>query len=165
MEVRLTLNQVSLGFSYVVSTVVLLSLSVITPAPELPVLQGPEASPPVQSDQVDRLDALNVYHSDDSDDSELDPSELEVQAKLKSENAAYRRGIIRNLTEATQLAIETETLELQIQKLERDLARDEDLYRRLKKRSKRSSRRKRLTKSTTNPSLPPKGPRRRFHRR
>ena len=165
MEVRLTLNQVSLGFSYVVSTVVLLSLSVITPAPELPVLQGPEASPPVQSDQVDRLDALNVYHSDDSDDSDLDPSELEAQAKLKSENAAYRRGIIRNLTEATQLAIETETLELQIQKLERDLARDEDLYRRLKKRSKRSSRRKRLTKSTTNPSLPPRGPRRRFHRK
>ena len=148
------------------STVVLLSLSVVTPAPELPVLQGPEASPPVQSDQVDRLDDFNVYHSDDSDDSELDPSELEAQAKLKSENAAYRRGIIRNLTEATQLAIETETLELQIQQLERDLARDEDLYHRLKKnRSKRPVRRKRLTKPMTGPSLPPKGPRRRFHRK
>ena len=115
--------------------------------------------------QEDQVDDSNIYHSDDSDDSELDPTELEAQAKLKAENEAYRRGIVRNLTEATQLAIETETLELQIQKLERDLARDEDLYRRLKNRSKRPRRRKRLTKSTTNPSLPPRGPRRRFHRK
>ena len=112
------------------------------------------------------MDDSNVYHSDDSDDSELDPTELEAQAKLKAENEAYRRGIVRNLTEATQLAIETETLELQIQQLERDLARDEDLYHRLKKnRSKRPVRRKRLTKPTAGPSLPPKGPRRRFHRK
>ena len=144
------------------STVVLLPLSVVTPAPELPAPEGPEAPLFVQEDQVDDS---NVYHSDDSDDSELDPTELEAQAKLKAENEAYRRGIVRNLTEATQLAIETETLELQIQKLERDLARDEDLYRRLKNRSKRPRRRKRLTKSTTNPSLPPRGPRRRFHRK
>ena len=145
------------------STVVLLPLSVVTPAPELPAPEGPEAPPFVQEDQVDDS---NVYHSDDSDDSELDPTELEAQAKLKAENEAYRRGIVRNLTEATQLAIETETLELQIQQLERDLARDEDLYHRLKKnRSKRPVRRKRLTKPTTGPSLPPKGPRRRFHRK
>ena len=144
------------------SAVVLLPLSVVTPAPELPAPEGPEAPLFVQEDQVDDS---NVYHSDDSDDSELDPTELEVQAKLKAENEAYRRGIVRNLTEATQLAIETETLELQIQNLERDLARDEDLYRRLKNRSKRPRRRKRLTKSTTNPSLPPRGPRRRFHRK
>ena len=115
--------------------------------------------------QEDQVDDSNIYHSDDSDDSELDPTELEAQAKLKAENEAYRRGIVRNLTEAIQLAIETETLELQIQNLERDLARDEDLYRRLKNRSKRPRRRKRLTKSTTNPSLPPRGPRRRFHRK
>ena len=144
------------------STVVLLPLSGVTPAPELPAPEGPEAPLFVQEDQVDDS---NIYHSDDSDDSELDPTELEAQAKLKAENEAYRRGIVRNLTEATQLAIETETLELQIQKLERDLARDEDLYRRLKNRSKRPRRRKRLTKSTTNPSLPPRGPRRRFHRK
>ena len=144
------------------STVVLLPLSGVTPAPELPAPEGPEAPLFVQEDQVDDS---NVYHSNDSDDSELDPTELEVQAKLKAENEAYRRGIVRNLTEATQLAIETETLELQIQNLERDLARDEELYRRLKNRSKRPRRRKRLTKSTTNPSLPPRGPRRRFHRK
>ena len=144
------------------STVVLLPLSGVTPAPELPTPEGPEAPLFVQEDQVDDS---NVYHSNDSDDSELDPTELEVQAKLKAENEAYRRGIVRNLTEATQLAIETETLELQIQNLERDLARDEELYRRLKNRSKRPRRRKRLTKSTTNPSLPPRGPRRRFHRK
>ena len=144
------------------STVVLLPLSVVTPAPELPAPEGPEAPLFVQEDQVDDS---NVYHSDDSDDSELDPTELEAQAKLKAENEAYRRGIVRNLTEATQLAIETETLELQIQNLERDLARDEELYRRLKNRSVRPRRRKRLTKSTTNPSLPPRGPRRRFHRK
>ena len=145
------------------STVVLLPLSVVTPAPELPAPEGPEAPLFVQEDQVDDS---NVYHSDDSDDSELDPTELEVQAKLKAENEAYRRGIVRNLTEAIQLAIETETLELQIQQLERDLARDEDLYHRLKKnRSKRPVRRKRLTKPMTGPSLPPKGPRRRFHRK
>ena len=145
------------------STVVLLPLSVVTPAPELPAPEGPEAPLFVQEDQVDDS---NVYHSNDSDDSELDPTELEVQAKLKAENEAYRRGIVRNLTEAIQLAIETETLELQIQQLERDLARDEDLYHRLKKnRSKRPVRRKRLTKPMTGPSLPPKGPRRRFHRK
>ena len=145
------------------STVVLLPLSVVTPAPELPAPEGPEAPLFVQEVQVDDS---NVYHSDDSDDSELDPTELEAQAKLKAENEAYRRGIVRNLTEATQLAIETETLELQIQQLERDLARDEDLYHRFKKsRSKRPVRRKRLTKPTTGPSLPPKGPRRRFHRK
>ena len=145
------------------STVVLLPLSVVTPAPELPAPEGPEAPLFVQEDQVDDS---NVYHSDDSDDSELDPTELEAQAKLKAENEAYRRGIVRNLTEAIQLAIETETLELQIQQLERDLARDEDLYHRLKKnRSKRPVRRKRLTKPMTGPSLPPKGPRRRFHRK
>ena len=145
------------------STVVLLPLSGVTPAPELPAPEGPEAPLFVQEDQVDDS---NVYHSNDSDDSELDPTELEVQAKLKAENEAYRRGIVRNLTEAIQLAIETETLELQIQQLERDLARDEDLYHRLKKnRSKRPVRRKRLTKPMTGPSLPPKGPRRRFHRK
>ena len=143
-------------------TVVLLPLSVVTPAPELPAPEGPEAPLFVQEGQVEDS---NVYHSDDSNDPELDPTELEAQAKLKAENEAYRRGIVRNLTEAIQLAIETETLELQIQNLERDLARDEDLYRRLKNRSKRPKRRKRLTKSTTNPSLPPKGPRRRFHRK
>ena len=116
--------------------------------------------------QEDPVEDSNVYHSDDSDDSELDPTELETQAKLKAENEAYRRGIVKNLTEATQLAIETEILEHQIHQLERDLARDEDLYRSLtKSRSKRPNRRKRLSKSTTNPSLPPKGPRRRFHRR
>ena len=148
---------------YVVSTVVLLPLSVVTSAPELPDPEGPETPLFVQEDQVDDS---NVYHSDDSDDSELDPTELEAQAKLKAENEAYRRGIVRNLTEAIQLAIETETLELQIQQLERDLARDEDLYHRLKKnRSKRPVRRKRLTKPMTGPSLPPKGPRRRFHRK
>ena len=145
------------------STVVLLPLSVVTPAPELPAPEGPEAPLFVQEDQVDDS---NVYHSDDSDDSELDPTELEAQAKLKAENEAYRRGIVRNLTEAIQLAIETETLELQIQQLERDLARDEDLYHRLKKnRSKRPVRRKRLTKPTAGPGLPPKGPRRRSHRK
>ena len=145
------------------STVVLLPFSVVTPAPELPAPEGPEAPLFVQEDQVDDS---NVYHSNDSDDSELDPTELEAQAKLKAENEAYRRGIVRNLTEAIQLAIETETLELQIQQLERDLARDEDLYHRLKKnRSKRPVRRKRLTKPMTGPSLPPKGPRRRFHRK
>ena len=148
------------------STVVLLPLSAVTSAPESPALEGPEALLPVQADHVDWLGDSNVYHSDDSDDSELDPTELEAQAKLKAENEAYRRGIVRNLTEATQLAIETETLELQIQQLERDLARDEDLYHRLKKnRSKRPVRRKRLTKSTSGPRLPPKGPRRRFHRK
>ena len=102
------------------------------------------------------LDEASDYYSDDS----------EAYAELEMENAYYRRGIAKNLTEAAQLASETEVLENQIEQLELDLARDEHLYRCLRRRRpKQPVRPKKLVKSKNGSKSVPKGPKQRSHRK
>ena len=106
--------------------------------------------------QEELLDESSDYHSDDS----------EAYAELERENEYCRRGIARNLTEATQLALETEALEDRIEQLELDIARDVHLARCLRRRRpKRSVRPKRLVKSKTGSKPVPEGPRQRSHRK
>ena len=125
-------------------------------SPEVPLQKVIEA--PVLPVEVheELLDEASDCSSDDS----------EAYAELEMENAYYRRGIAKNLTEATQLAAETEVLENQIEQLELDLARDEHLYRCLRRRCRRQSvRPKKLVKSKVGSKSVPKGPKQRSHRK
>ena len=102
------------------------------------------------------LDEASDYSSDDS----------EAYAELEMENAYYRRGIAKNLTEAAQLASEIEVLENQIEQLELGIARDEHLYRCLRgRRPKQSVRPRKLLKSKAGSKSVPKGPKQRSHRK
>ena len=125
-------------------------------SPEVPLQKVIEA--PVLPAEVheELLDEASDYYSDDS----------EAYAELEMENACYRRNIAQHLTEAAQLASETEVLENHIEQLELDIARDEHLYRCLRRRrSKQSVRPKRLVKSKAGSKSVPKGPKRRSHRK
>ena len=125
-------------------------------SPDVPLQKVVEAPVLPGEVQEESLDEASDCSSDDS----------EAYAELEMENAYYRRGIAKNLTEAAQLAAETEVLEDQIEQLELDLARDEHLYRCLRRRRRRQSVcAKRLVKSKAGSKSVPKGPKRRSHRK
>ena len=101
--------------------------------------------------------------SEDSSDYYSDESEA---VELELENDAYRREISKNHAVAAQLELENDEMEDRIQQLEQDVARDERLCRRLRRRrSNRSKCPKRLTKSKSCSKSVPKGPKRRSHRK